>query len=97
MWQKVEGRLRYRPTVEILAMPSADITTIGRTHGAELTLGDGVAWLMVRPNRIEFKNKDLLAVNGMRCRLVQTAHHMLATSLSRSTINVWVDHWVPQD
>ena len=80
-----------RPSA-ILTAPSVEITTIGAGpfRGA---IGICPVW----PKRTEFKNKDLQAVKGMRCRVAQIAHHMLATLVSRSTIRVRMDHWVPQD
>ena len=77
-----------RPSA-ILAAPYAEITTIGAGpfRGA-------VPCYPVRPKRTEFKNKYLQAENGMRCRVAQTEHHILATLISRSTIRVRMDHWV---
>jgi hypothetical protein len=80
-----------RPSA-ILTAPSGAITTIGTgpSRGA-------IGFCPVRPKRTEFKNRDLQAVKGMRCRVAQPAHHMLATLMSRSTTKVRMDHWVPQD
>ena len=45
-------------------------------RNSRLAVGLLVAW---SDPIVEFKNKDLKAVNGMRCRVVQTEHHMLAS------------------